>query len=39
VDIELIPFAPLSQANKSAIATAAKRYAKFLGLKDFTINI
>lgn len=39
VDIELIPFAPLSKVNKIAIAYAAKRYAKFLELKDFTINI
>jgi len=39
VDIELIPFAPLSNVNKAAIMTAAKRYARFLGLKDFTINI
>ena len=39
VDIRLIPFAPLSKANQSAVATAAKRYTKFLGLKDFTINI
>ena len=39
VDIELIPFAPLSMANRTAITTAAKRYIKFLGLKDFTINI
>jgi hypothetical protein len=39
VDIELTPFAPLSQANKSVIATAAKRYTKFLALKDFTINL
>jgi len=39
VDIELIPFAPLSKVNKTAIATAAKRYAKFLGLKNFAINL
>ena len=39
VDIELIPFAPLSMVNQTAIATAAKRYARFLGLKDFMINI
>jgi hypothetical protein len=39
VDIELIPFAPLSKVNKTAIATAAKRYARFVGLKDFTINL
>ena len=39
VDIELIPFAPLSKVNQSAIATAAKRYTKFMELKDFNINI
>jgi len=39
VDIELIPFQPLSKANQTAIAMAAKRYAKFLGLKDFEINL
>ena len=39
VDIELIPFAPLSKANQSAVATAAKRYTRFLGLKDFTVNL
>lgn len=38
VDIELTPFQPLSKANNAAIATAAKRHAKFLGLKDFTMN-
>jgi hypothetical protein len=38
VDIELIPFVPLSKANQTPITTAAKRYAKFLGLKDFTTN-
>jgi len=39
VDIELIPFQPLSKVSNAAIATAAKRYAKFLELKDFTITI
>jgi hypothetical protein len=39
VDVELIPFAPLSKVNQTAIITAAKRYARFLELKDFTINI
>lgn len=38
-DIDLIPFAPLSKVNKTAVATAAKRYARFLGLKKFTLNI
>jgi len=39
VDIELIPFAPLSKVNQAAIATAGKRYTRFLGLKDCTINL
>jgi hypothetical protein len=39
VDIELIPFGPIGKSNQTAVATAAKRYAKFLGLKNFTINI
>lgn len=39
VDIALIPFQPLSKVNSAAIATAAKRYAKFLELKEFTITI
>jgi hypothetical protein len=38
VDLELIPFQPFSKANQTAIAMAAKRYTKFLGLKDFTLN-
>ncbi len=38
VDIQIIPFAPLSKVNSSAIITAAKRYTKFLGLKDLAIN-
>jgi hypothetical protein len=39
VDIVIIPFAPLSKANHTAILAAAKRYTKFLGLKDFKLNI
>ncbi|MBS1520136.1 MAG: AlkZ family DNA glycosylase [Bacteroidetes bacterium] len=39
VDIELIPFQPLSKVNQTAVEAAAKRYTKFLGLNDFTINI
>ena len=39
VDIELIPFVPLSKANHAAIASAAKRYARFLSLNDFTLTI
>ncbi|HTK19546.1 MAG TPA: winged helix DNA-binding domain-containing protein [Mucilaginibacter sp.] len=39
VNIELIPFAHLSKVNQTAIATAAKRYVKFLGLKDFKLNL
>ena len=38
IDIELIPFAPLSKVNQTAVTSAAKRYANFLGSKDFTIN-
>jgi hypothetical protein len=38
VEIELIPFQPLSKASQTAIEAAAKRYTKFLGLKDFAIN-
>lgn len=39
VDIELTPFQSLSKVNHAAISTAAKRYAKFLGFKDFTTHI
>lgn len=39
VDIEVIPFQPLSKMNGAAVAAAAKHYAKFLGLKDFNINL
>ena len=39
IDIELIPFSPLSKANHAAITSAARRYARFLGLKDFTLTM
>jgi hypothetical protein len=39
VDLEITPFSPLSKVNHAAIASAAKRYAKFLGLKDFKLNL
>jgi hypothetical protein len=39
VNINIIPFAPLNKTNHAAIAAAAKRYAAFLELKDFTLNI
>jgi hypothetical protein len=39
VDIEVIPFKPLSKVNQAAVTSAAKRYAKFLGVKDFTIRM
>jgi hypothetical protein len=39
VDIEVIPFKPLSKLNQAAVTSAAKRYAKFLGVKDFTIRM
>jgi hypothetical protein len=38
VILEIAPFAPLSKVNHAAILTAAKRYAKFLGLKDFILQ-
>jgi hypothetical protein len=39
VDIEITPFAPFSKVNQAAANTAAKRYAKFLGIKDFTLHL
>lgn len=39
VNIWLIPFQSLSKVNNASIATAAKRYTKFLGFKDFTICV
>lgn len=39
LDIELMPFEPLSKVNKIAALKAAKRYAGFLGLKDFPLTI
>jgi hypothetical protein len=38
VDIEITPFAPFSKVNQAAVNTAAKRYAKYLGTKDFTVH-
>ncbi|MDB5022454.1 MAG: winged helix DNA-binding protein [Mucilaginibacter sp.] len=38
VFLEIAPFAPLSKANHAAILAAAKRYTKFLGLKDFKLQ-
>jgi len=35
--ISISPFAKLSKANNAAITAAAKRYTKFLGLKDFEL--
>lgn len=39
VDINVIPFKLLSKANQAAIASAAKRYAKFLGVKGIKLHI
>jgi hypothetical protein len=39
VVLDMITFAPLSKVNSSALNTAAKRYAKFLGMKGFKLNI
>ena len=39
IDIEVIPFKPLSKVNQAAIASAAKRYTKFLGVKDFSLKM
>jgi hypothetical protein len=39
VDIEIAPFAPVSKANHAAVISAAKRYVKFLGLKDFALKL
>lgn len=39
VDIEVIPFKPLSKVNQMAITLSAKRYAKFLGVKDINLHI
>jgi hypothetical protein len=38
VDIEVIPFKPLSKVNLASITLSAKRYAKFLGVKDFSVK-
>ncbi|HEY4197002.1 MAG TPA: winged helix DNA-binding domain-containing protein, partial [Mucilaginibacter sp.] len=39
VDLDISPFAPLSKSDHAAIISAAKRYTKFLGLKDFKLNL
>lgn len=39
VVLEIMPFNPLSKTNNTAIAAAAKRYTKFLGMKDFIISL
>ncbi len=39
VDLEITPFSSLSKVNHAAITSAAKRYTKFLGLKDFKLNL
>jgi hypothetical protein len=39
VDLDITPFSPLSKVNHAAITSAAKRYTKFLGLKDFVLNL
>jgi len=37
IEIEIAPFKPLSKAANSAIASAVKRYARFLGMKEFKV--
>lgn len=39
VILDIIPFSPLSKAGLTALNSAAKRYARFLELKDFILNI
>jgi hypothetical protein len=39
VDIMLNPFAPQGKANHAAILSAAKRYVRYLGLKEFNLHI
>jgi hypothetical protein len=39
VDIEITPFAPVSKSNYAAVISAAKRYVKFLGLRDFELKL
>jgi hypothetical protein len=39
VDVDIIPFRPLSKMNQAAITSAAKRYANFLGVKDIKLHI
>jgi hypothetical protein len=38
VVLDIFPFSKLSKVNNAAIAAAAKRYSKFLGLKDFVLQ-
>jgi len=37
--VQVTPFKPLSKATMSSLNTAAKRYAKFLGLKENQLQI
>jgi hypothetical protein len=39
VVVDIAPFKPLSKATKTAVTAAAKRYAKFLGMKDFQLQL
>jgi len=39
VILDITPFRKLSKANDVAIRSAAKRYTRFLGLKDFIIQV
>jgi len=39
VVLEISPFKSLSKANESAVNSAAKRYARFLGLKSFELRV
>lgn len=38
VMLEIIPFNPLTKVNEAAIRSAAKRYTRFLGLKNFELQ-
>jgi hypothetical protein len=39
VVIEVSPFKPLSKATHAAIASAAKRYTRFLGIKEYSLQL
>lgn len=39
VVVEINPFKALSKASEASITSAVKRYAKFLGMKDFLVQI